>query len=177
MFRHPNYYKELRKLRNKLDQAISQANSTRGLSDVRPGPGPKPQAPSTKPQAPSDSNSKPQASSDKQQASSSKPQAASSKIWEPRKSFTHPEPRASTRINVLCGCFTWKLIWCGLSRTLLPLVTFNSTVKKWPEVLQPNRSGVPSKLLFSSLIQDICGIDFLIFAYNFRSGFKVTRAF
>jgi len=80
MFRHPNYYKELRKLRNKLDQAISQANSTRGLSDVRPGPGPKPQAPSTKPQAPSDSNSKPQASSDKQQASSSKPQAASSKI-------------------------------------------------------------------------------------------------
>jgi hypothetical protein len=31
--------------------------------------------------------------------------------------------------------------------------------------------------LFSSLIQEILGIDFLIFAYNFRSGFKVTRAF
>ena len=44
MFRHPKYYKELRKLRNKLDQAISHANSTRGPSDVRPDPGHKPQA-------------------------------------------------------------------------------------------------------------------------------------
>ena len=76
-FKHPNYYKELRKLRNKLDQAISHANSTRGPSDVRPDPGPKPQAPS-------ESSNKPQASSPKQQASSSKPQASSSKILEPR---------------------------------------------------------------------------------------------
>ena len=53
MFRHPKYYKELRKLRNKLDQAISHANSTRGPSDVRPDPGPKQQASSSKPQAPS----------------------------------------------------------------------------------------------------------------------------
>ena len=73
MFRHPNYYKELRK-RNKeearaqlkvpssnLDQAISHANSTRGPSDVRPDPGltetqassGKRQAPSRKHQAPS----------------------------------------------------------------------------------------------------------------------------
>ena len=52
MFRHPNYYKELRK-RNKSDQAISHANSTRGPSDVRPDPGPKQQAASPKPQAPS----------------------------------------------------------------------------------------------------------------------------
>ena len=51
MFRHPNYYKELRKLRNKLDQAISHANSTRGPSDVRPDPGLKQQATSTKQQA------------------------------------------------------------------------------------------------------------------------------
>ena len=47
-FKHPKYYTELRKLRNKSDQAISQANSTRGLSDVRPGPGLKPQASSAK---------------------------------------------------------------------------------------------------------------------------------
>ena len=72
MFRHPNYYKELRKLRNKLDQAISKEPATAG-NQRSPGAGPKPQAPS-------DSNSRPQASSDKQQASSSKPQAASSKI-------------------------------------------------------------------------------------------------
>ena len=52
-FKHPKYYTELRKLRNKSDQAISHANSTRGPSDVRPDPGLKPQATSAKPQAPS----------------------------------------------------------------------------------------------------------------------------
>ena len=60
IFKHPRYYKELRK-RNKSDQAISHANSTRGPSDVRPDPGltetqassGKRQAPSRKHQAPS----------------------------------------------------------------------------------------------------------------------------
>ena len=47
MFRHPNYYKELRKLRNKLDQAISNSQATADDS-VRPGPGLKRQASSTK---------------------------------------------------------------------------------------------------------------------------------
>ena len=36
MFRHPKYYKELRK-RNKLDQAISYEHSTES-EGVRPGP-------------------------------------------------------------------------------------------------------------------------------------------
>ena len=93
---HMESIKELRK-RNKeearaqlkvpssnLDRAISQANSTRGLSDVRPGPGPKPQAvdlkinlervrkqyTSNKHQATSS-----QATSDKHQAPSNKRQA------------------------------------------------------------------------------------------------------
>ena len=51
MWRHPKYYKELRK-RNKLDQAISDEASTEATS-VRPDPGLKPQATSAKPQAPS----------------------------------------------------------------------------------------------------------------------------
>jgi len=68
MFRHPNYYKELRKLRNKLDQAISDSPESRVRDSVRPGPGPKQQASSVKPQAP-------EASSDKHQAPSSKHQA------------------------------------------------------------------------------------------------------
>ena len=72
MWYHPKYYKELRKLRNKLDQAISHANSTRGPSDVRPDPGPKHQASSSKPQA---TSRKPQAPSDKHQAPSHKRQA------------------------------------------------------------------------------------------------------
>ena len=59
-FKHPKYYKELRK-RNKLDQAISDEASTEATS-VRPGPG-----------------LKQQASSDKHQAGSAKLQAPSNK--------------------------------------------------------------------------------------------------
>jgi hypothetical protein len=51
VFKHPKYYKELRE-RNKLDQAISNAEAT-AASERAPGPGHKPQAASTKPQAPS----------------------------------------------------------------------------------------------------------------------------
>ena len=65
MFRHPNYYKELRKRNKELqaatrdlagaysDQAIS-LRSHDGERDRSPGPGPKPQASSAKPQAASD---------------------------------------------------------------------------------------------------------------------------
>ena len=87
-FKHPNYYKELRK-RNKSDQAISQEASTDAIG-VRPGPGLKQrdsqvvnqvelssqsQASSSKPQAPSDKqqalklSNQPQVSSAKRQAS------------------------------------------------------------------------------------------------------------
>ena len=52
MFRHPKYYKELRK-RNKSDQAISTSDSTECSDKRAPGPGLKPQATSAKPQAPS----------------------------------------------------------------------------------------------------------------------------
>ena len=39
MFRHPKYYKELRKLRNKLDQAISLRESETSAGERSPGPG------------------------------------------------------------------------------------------------------------------------------------------
>ena len=45
-FKHPNYYKELRK-RNKSDQAISKEPATAG-NQRAPGPGLKLQAPSVK---------------------------------------------------------------------------------------------------------------------------------
>ena len=48
MFKHPKYYKELRKLRNELDQAISHSASTGANSRRAPGPGPKRQATSHK---------------------------------------------------------------------------------------------------------------------------------
>ena len=90
-FKHPKYYKELRKLRNKLDQAISEPSATAQVERaLDPGPkqqatsyklpGPRPisnankglihkrQATSNKPQAPSSEKNRPQASSPKQQA-------------------------------------------------------------------------------------------------------------
>ena len=89
VFKHPKYYKELRKLRNKearrvlgclptnelhnSDQAISRDASTED-NCVRPGPGLKQQASSDKPQATSS-----QASSGKLQAPSNKRQAPSRK--------------------------------------------------------------------------------------------------
>ena len=88
MFRHPKYYKELRK-RNNSDQVISPRAATAGTG-VHPGPGLKPQAASdkhqaasSKPQASSLLKNKLQASSPKQKGSSFKPQASSAKIPEP----------------------------------------------------------------------------------------------
>ena len=83
-FKHPKYYTELRKLRNKSDQAISNAEAT-AASERATDPGhkldvPAPAGPSVKPQA---SSSKPQASSSKRvkhQAASVKPQATSVKL-------------------------------------------------------------------------------------------------
>ena len=77
VFKHPKYYKELRKLRNNLDQVISKQQAT-ASSTRSPGPGLKPQAASDKHQATSSqtSSDKHQASSNKHQASSRKRQAA-----------------------------------------------------------------------------------------------------
>jgi hypothetical protein len=68
-FKHPKYYKELRK-RNKSDQAISEPSSTEQVERA-PGPGPKLQATSS------------QASSGKRQAPSYKHQASSRKRQAP----------------------------------------------------------------------------------------------
>ncbi len=83
-FRHPKYYKELRK-RNKSDQAISKEPATAG-KQRSPGPGLKLQAREdstanstrgrvAEPQASSDKLTNSQASSYKHQAPSNKPQA------------------------------------------------------------------------------------------------------
>ena len=97
MFRHPNYYKELRKraldernrdlhvrpISGSVDSATNQAISPMSDGSPRrrsPGSSSKQQAASHKHQASSSLSNKPQASSPKQQASSSKPQASSSKI-------------------------------------------------------------------------------------------------
>ena len=96
-FKHPKYYKELRKrnrsfllrkeectlgkLGNNLDQAISDHPAT-AVRRVRPGPGLKPQATSDEQQASSDKPKETNSPDDKiqdHQASSNKPQAPSSK--------------------------------------------------------------------------------------------------
>ena len=73
-FKHPKYYKELRKLRNKSDQAISYDDSTESQG-VRPDPGLKPQASSAK-------LTKQQAASVKPRGTSVKLQAASDKLQD-----------------------------------------------------------------------------------------------
>ena len=71
MWRHPKYYKELRK-RNKLDQAISSGSEGSALPQRAPGPG-------LKQQAASDSQVVNQVKlSSQSQATSAKPQAPSS---------------------------------------------------------------------------------------------------
>ena len=66
MWRHPKYYKELRK-RNKLDQAISLRESETSAGERSPGPGLSEKATSPKSQASSNKH--------KSQATSNKPQA------------------------------------------------------------------------------------------------------
>ena len=84
VFKHPKYYKELRSIRNKSGQAISDlVDPASGVDSVRPGQGLKQQAASDKPQAASDKPTEPQASSGKLQASSNKLQAPSHKRQAP----------------------------------------------------------------------------------------------
>ena len=134
LLRHPNYYKNLRKLARNRDSHVRPISGSADfdtgqvispMSDGSPrrratGPGHKlqaredstakrvaePQASSAKLKDPQATSDKRQASSSKAQASSLKPQATSSLILDPRKSFKHPEPRCSSKINVLLGCFT-----------------------------------------------------------------------
>ena len=85
MFRHPKYYKELRSIRNKLDQAISTSGSTERSDKRSPGPGPKLQATSSQ-------SLKLQAASIKPQAQRLKLKATSNKLVDhgPFKKFQAP---------------------------------------------------------------------------------------
>ena len=80
MFRHPKYYKELRK-RNKSDQAISEPSSTEQVERA-PGPGLRGQAKVLKRQASSAKLRKHQATSVKPQATSVKLKATSDKLQD-----------------------------------------------------------------------------------------------
>ena len=80
MWRHPKYYKELRKLRNKSDQAISLKSSDENNLERAPGQGLKLQASGSKRQAKPEPSSGSQAASDKRQAPGSKLQASSHKL-------------------------------------------------------------------------------------------------
>ena len=71
MFRHPKYYKELRK-RNKSDQVISANKRDGGMKVRAPGPGLKRQASSAKSQASSQTETSSSSKSLKQQATSVK---------------------------------------------------------------------------------------------------------
>jgi hypothetical protein len=89
VFKHPKYYTELRKLRNKLDQVIS-SEAGDGERERAPDPGLKQQATSAKQQA---TSLKLQATSFKPQAQikiSNKPQAPSCKLQAPSRKRQAP---------------------------------------------------------------------------------------
>jgi len=130
------------------------------------------EAASHKHQAPSEDRYKLQASSDKQQASwFLNPSLTSAKILAPGNSLQAAWLGFFASIKVFLGWSKWNEIWWGLNRILLLDVIFNSTVKKWELILKPNRSGVPSTLVFSSLVHVICGVILLSSCHNFVSGF------
>ena len=74
VFRHPKFLKELRKLRNKLDQVISKQQAT-ASSTRAPDPGLKPRVTPTGITMISCKDPKPQATSSKEPQASSKHQA------------------------------------------------------------------------------------------------------
>ena len=87
-------------------------------------------------------------STDKQAKPSSKRQAS----MDPGTSFKHRWPRCLIKIKEFSGWREWNEIWCGENVTKLRRVTFNSTVKKCPFLLYPNRSGTPAEAQDSSLV-------------------------
>ena len=78
-FKHPKYYKELRSIRNKLDQVISGASATAPVQRA-PGPGLKQQATSSKPQATSYKLPGPRPISNANKGLIHRPQASSTKL-------------------------------------------------------------------------------------------------
>ena len=106
-------------------------------------------------------------STDKQAKPSSNRQAS----MDPGTSFKHPWPRCLIKIKEFCGCLEWNEIWCGENVTKLRRVTFNSTVKKCPFLLYPNRSGTPAEAQDSSLVHEIPGVFCLTSCQNLDSNF------
>ena len=169
VWKHPKYYAELKKIFRSDKQQAEESTSRKRLQ---------PEVASDKRlnhQAPSDSRKDSKSSSDKQQASwFLNPSLTSAKILVPGNNLQEPWLGFLASIKVFFGCNKWNEIWCGENLILLWDISFNSTVKKCPEVLYPNRSGVPSKLVFSTLVHDILGVILLSSCHNFVSGFIKT---
>ena len=77
-------------------------------------------------------------------------------------------------MNVFVGCLIWNAIWCGEKVILLPLDTFNSTVKKPVFCVYPTRSGKPKDAQDSTRVHVIFGVDFFSFCQSFDSFFTIT---
>ena len=95
-FKHPKYYKELRK-RNKLDQAISEEATDGFDTSVRPDPGLKPQATSYKLPGPRPISNANKGLIHKHQAPSSKRQATSSQASSDKHQAPSYKRQASSR--------------------------------------------------------------------------------
>ena len=83
--------------------------------------------------------------------------------------FIHLREGICTSIKLRFVRVKWNNFWWGLKLILLPLATFNSTIKKPQESLYPNRSGTPKDAQDSSLVHWIWGVFFLSSFHNLLS--------
>ena len=175
-WKHPKYYKELAKKRKQMER--EQANERASEQAHRRAGGPEDHKLTSSDQASEEDSSNKRwmwsqsfiAREGVSRWSSSRPG-----IELLLNNFIHLREGICTSIKLRFVRVKWNNFWCGLKLTLLPLATFNSTIKKPQESLYPNRSGTPKDAQDSSLVHWILGVFFLISFQNFDSGFIVHR--
>ena len=165
IWHHPKYYKELAKKRKELEreQADKRASEQADKQESE--------------QASSDQASEEDSSNKRWMWSQSFIAREGVSRWSTSRpgielllnNFIHLREGICTSIKLRFVRVKWNNFWCGLKLILLPLATFNSTIKKPHLSLYPNRSGTPKDAQDSSLVHWIWGVFFLSSFHNLLS--------
>ena len=175
-WKHPKYYKELERIRKQLEREQADKRASEQARRVG-GPTSREQGS----EQASDQASEEDSSNKRWMWSQSFIAREGVSRWSASRpgielllnNFIHLREGICTSIKLRFVRVKWNNFWCGLKLTLLPLATFNSTIKKPQESAYPNRSGTPKDAQDSSLVHWILGVFFLIFCQSFDSGFIV----
>ena len=165
MWRHPKYYQELAKKRKQLERAQADKRASEQANERASAPASSAQA------SEEDSSNKrwmwSQSSIAREGVSRWSTSRPGSELL--LNNFIHLREGICTSIKLRFVRVKWNNFWCGLKLTLLPLATFNSTIKKPHLSLYPNRSGTPKDAQDSSLVHWIWGVFFLSSFHNLLS--------